>query len=257
MASETTNQSPKSSQEKSTALEKIKSGKVKMHSKLYFVLKTLLWAIGAVLIFIASVYLVNLLFLVLHKSGLWLLPTFGPKGMKVFLSNFPWILLLIVLIFVALLEILIRRFSVAYKRPMIYSILAILVLISLIGFLIQKSSFNEHILKQVEKGHLPITNRFYNRYGMQRPENVYFGVVIKINNDKSFFIKEDNGTLRKVEILSSTYFPQKINIKEGDYIMVMGRMINGIIRAEGIRKIDDLEKKFNPPPFSPSFLPPD
>ncbi|MBP8994370.1 MAG: hypothetical protein KBG30_11270 [Bacteroidales bacterium] len=247
------NQNPK----KENALDKIKKGEVKMRPRIYFIFRILLWVLGIILIFIAGVYLVDLIFIVLHKSGLWFTLGFGPKGIMIFLGNFPWVLLLITLIFVALLETLIRRFSITYKRPLIYSVLAILILISLVGFFIQKSSFNEHILKRAEEGRLPITHHFYNRYGMQKPENVFLGTVVEISNDKNFIIKKEDGTLIKVEILPNTHFPPRFEIKVGDYVIIMGEIKDGVIRADDIRNApypdNSNEGNFGPlPPILPN-----
>lgn len=250
---QTNNQSSQNKQEK-IALDKIKKGEVKMRPKLYFVLKIFLWAIGIILVFIAGVYLTDLLFLVLHKSGLWFIPGFGPRGMMLFLRNFPWILLLITLIFIILLEILIRRFSVAYKRPLIYSILAVVVLVVLTGFFIQKSSFNRHIIQRAEEGRLPMTHHFYTHYGMQRPENIYSGIVVEINDNK-FVIEQDNGNFINVEISQNTRLPQRFEIKEGDYVIIMGKLKGNIIKADGIRKISNREDEFGPLPPSPLKAP--
>ncbi len=115
----TNNQEQKSIKER--VLEKIKSKHIKMRPKFYFVLKTVLLAVGFFMVGALVLFLISFISFHLRASGIWYLPGFGPRGWGIYLRLMPWFLILAGLILILMLEILSKRCSFVWRRPVIYS----------------------------------------------------------------------------------------------------------------------------------------
>jgi len=118
-------------------IEKIKKEEIKMKPKWHFVLKTVLIVLLGVVSF----------FLALFFSS-FILFSFRP---------FPWILFLLVVIFVVTLEWTLREFQIVYRRPIIYSLLIIISLLFITGIVLNKVRFHERI----EKRNIPGIRKIY------------------------------------------------------------------------------------------------
>ncbi len=233
-----------------TVLDKIKEGEIKMRPKIYFVFRAILLATGVVAVFFFSFYLVSFIVFILRATSIFSLPRFGFSGMKTFIVSFPWFLILVVLLFIWLLELLAKRFASVYRRPLIYSVFAIVVLIFIGGLVIYPTRFHENMFLRAREDRLPIMGGFYR--GMGKFPNTTHGIVSEIE-DNSFIIEQSDGQSVVVIITSDTILPFKNGIKEGDVIMVFGEQNkNGVINARGIQKID---KEFDFFPKHPESMP--
>jgi len=106
---------------------KIKKEQIKMRPKIYFILKAVLIALTTLLVAFFVLFLVSFIFFNLRASGAWFLPRFGLPVIGIFFKSLPWLLILITIILIGVLEILVKRFSFAYRRPILYSILFIII----------------------------------------------------------------------------------------------------------------------------------
>src|SRR4030042_4792350 len=127
-------------------LEKIKSGQAKIRPKWHFVLKTLLLAAGVLFGTLALLYLASFVLFVLRQTGSWFLPSFGWRGIMVFLISMPWLLVILGVVFIILLELLVRHYSFAYRNPLLYSLLGIIVFVIIASVFVAKTSFHEGLL---------------------------------------------------------------------------------------------------------------
>lgn len=218
--------------------EKIKSGEVKMRPRACFVLKTLLVVLGIIAITLFVLYLISFIAFVLRASGVWFLPGFGLRGIKPFLFSVPWLLILTAGALIVVLEILVKRFAFSYRRPILYSILAIIAVVFLGGFIIDRTQFHVGLFQQAREGHLPVAGGFYRGFGMPEFHDVHSGVVSEIT-DNGFLIETREGQTLAVIVTSETRFPSGMGIKESDAVMILGERDNGIIQASDIRKIKD------------------
>lgn len=220
-------------------LEKIKKGKIKMKPKSYFVLKTFLFASSIVFTFAITIFLASFIIFLLRASGVFNFPAFGFRGVGMFFTSLPWLLVLFVIIFIIVLEVVAKRFSVVYRRPLVYSILGIIVIILLLGIFVARTPMHSKLFKDVQEGRLPIAGPFYREHFIRPPENVYFGKVLSVI-DNGFEIETKEGKSFSVVISSETRLFQSIKyIKEGDTVIVIGDKDNSTIEAVGIRKITD------------------
>ncbi len=219
-------------------LEKIKSGRVKMRPKAHFVLKTALAALGFILIILFVLYLISFIVFTLRMSGIWFAPGFGFYGIKIFLVSLPWILISIAIILILILEILVKHFSFAYRRPILYSILGIITLALLGSFIIGQTRIHPRFFQQAQERNLPVAGKFYRDFGAGKFRNAHRGVVSEIT-DNGFKIETVRNETLNIIITPETRFPFGKDIKENDIVMILGERDNCAVRAFGIRKVDD------------------
>lgn len=244
------NQEQKSIKER--ILEKIKRGEVKMRPRIFFILKAILIILGFFLFFGFSVFLLSFIHFHLRASGLWYLPRFGLRGFFVFFRFLPWILIFLSLILILILEILAKRFSFVWRRPILYSLLIIIFIVLIFGFFIEKTPFHSKLFFQARQGRLPLMTPIYREFGMPRFKDVHRGIVEELTED-GFLLRKADDELLTVILSSNTQFPFGKEVKEGDSVVVMGKKDDGTINAIGILKIDDqfrvFEQKLPRPPM--------
>lgn len=219
-------------------LEQIKQGEVKMRSKIYFVLKTLLVVLGIFVFALFALYLISFIVFALRASGAWYLSGFGFSGIKASIVLIPWILILVAIVLIVILEILVKRFSFTYRQPILYSVLGIIIFVFLGSFVIGKTGFHPNLFQKAREGRLPVAEKFYRGYGMEKFHNVHKGVVSELT-DNGFIIKTYNDEVLVVIITDKTRFLFKDDIKIGDMVLILGERDNDIITADGVRKIND------------------
>ena len=114
-----------------TLLAKIKEGQMVMRPRWHFVLKAVLGILGMIILAMAALYLISFILFALREAGLLFIPGFGFHGVGVFLFSLPWILILVSLIFIFLLELLVKRYAFGYRKPLLYSLFGVLGLVVL------------------------------------------------------------------------------------------------------------------------------
>jgi hypothetical protein len=149
---------------KDQVMEAIKRGQVKMRPRWHFVLRASLFFTGLTIVSMALVYLASFIIFFFQRTGAISVPVFGFRGIISFLFSLPWLLILFGIIFVVLLELLIRRYSFAYRRPLLYSLLGIIVFASLVGFVVSKTSLHRGFFARAQERKLPIAGPLYRHY---------------------------------------------------------------------------------------------
>lgn len=231
-------------------ISQIKSGDTKMRPRWYFVLKTTFYAISTILVSIILLFIVSLVIFILRKNGVIFVPLFGLRGLGVFILSLPWILISLSIAFVIVLEILIKHYSFSYKRPLLYSLLGIVVITSIGGVIIFKARMHDGLIKYAEDTKLSVIRTFYKEYGLQKLDNVYIGNIKEIFED-GFVMTDSHGENVAVAITENTTLPKNIHLEEGDNVVVLGDLRNWGIEAIGIRmlnnraveKLNNLERK--------------
>jgi hypothetical protein len=234
-------------------LEKIKTGKIKMHPKIYFILKTILIIFGVLIIIPFILFLASFILFSLHINGIWFLPWFGFRGFGMFLNYFPWILILIAIFLIALLEMLTKRFSFVYRRPIVYSLIIVISIVFLASFLINKTTLHPNLFKQARVGRLPLAGPMYRSFGMPEFHDMHRGIISEVM-DNGFIIETERGEKLTINVTSDTNFPPEFTAEEGDRVMVIGERNDDIISAFGIRALEDefdIFDRVSPPPMPP------
>ncbi len=239
--------------------EAIRSGKLKMHSKKYFIARTALIAISIVIIAAALVYLISFVFFVLQTRGVWELSGFGFKGLMPFIISLPWLLLAAAFIFLIGLEFLVKKTTIAYRKPLVYSVSGLMLLVLLAGFGFTKFSLHEKLYNRaIDHNPPPIVGSFYKEFGEHPLHNAHPGMIADINSN-GFIMTTHMGEIMNVVITADTIFIDKQELRIDDQVMVMGDNIDGVITAKaikirdgrGIRSFDKKPGSLRPPMHKP------
>ena len=232
--------------EKSTTLdqilEKIKGDKVKMHSKHYFILELVAIILAIVAAVLLSLYLFSFTLFSLRQNGIWYLSGFGLSGVKASLFLIPWTIIFVVGLLVAGIEFLSRKFSFSYRRPVIYSIGGIILIVILGSFLIDKgTSLHPKFMERANEGRLPIGARgFYESFGVPKGRDVHLGEVLEIE-ENIFQLRTRKREPLRVIVTTKTIFPEGRDIKINDTVIVLGRCNKeGTIKAVGVKKVHNM-----------------
>ncbi len=234
------NNSPQHDTMKEHVLEQIRTGKVHMRPKFYFTLKVLALILTTVVALITSVLLLSYIVFSIRISGQAFLLGFGMQGLLLFFLLFPWKMLLLEIGLIVLLEWLLRHFRFGYRSPLIYTVAGVSSFVLALAFILAMTSLHQMLLKQAEARRLPVFGGFYK--DLRRPPRemgVYRGLVTNIEGN-TFTIREDimgndGTTTRKVLVPPNVEISTLIEI--GDSVFVAGDMMNGAIKAYGIRKL--------------------
>lgn len=217
-------------------LEAIKIGEVKMRPKWHFILKAILGVIGAFIIALALLYLASFIIFISRQTGVWFAPISGFRGWYVFLMSLPWMLVSLLIMFVIVLELLVRRYSFAYRMPLLYSAAGVVLLVVAGGYVVANTSFHGRMFRYAEKNELPMAGRFYREYGHQRFKNIHKGLIEEVA-EKKLIIKDRRGEMLAVLIVPDTRLDFGADFSKGDLVVVFGNRDDHTVRALGIRKI--------------------
>lgn len=145
-------------------IESIKSGKVHMKPRWYFVLKFILNILLAGVVFFASIYLLSFIGLVLHEKDLFNLFDLSPKGMKILMTSIPWIIVMLSVALIMVLYVLVKDHSFVYRKPLAYSFFGLIILIILIGFVIHIFDVNFRFARMGGDDRTPIMGPMHKYY---------------------------------------------------------------------------------------------
>ncbi len=216
-------------------IEKIKSGKITMHSRGYLVWKRMLWILAICLLAAAGIFILSFIIFTLKVSGVWDLPKFGTHGLKEFLIFFPWLFIPAILLFLWLLERFMLQFSFVYKMPIVYSALGLLIITVAGSIIVLKSPLHYKILTYAHNQPLPLAGPVYKFYGHSRPNDFYTGIVTQINKN-SYTLTTADGDQKTVTTNNFTKWFADGPLQNGDCVEVVLEEHNNIISAIVIKK---------------------
>lgn len=145
-------------------IEKLKN--LKMRPKWHFIIKSALIIALFVLIFLLILFITTLLLFYLRRFGIF----FGPYLL---------ILFFLAILFVIIAEMLVNHYALAYRKPVIYSLIIIVFFVMALGFLLDLARFHERI----ERRNLPMIRRIYKMPSPRAPMHENFRIEI-INDDR-------------------------------------------------------------------------
>jgi hypothetical protein len=220
----------------------IQAGRVRMRPRWQFILYSAFGIVGTLLVFFTLIYVASLALFFLRDSGAIFAPSFGVRGWFALLHSLPWLLITLIIMFTLLLEILVRKYSFVYRKPLIVSVLAITALIALCGFAIAQTPFHHNMLMQSRHGGgMPFLGMFY---GPQiRPPHegdVYHGEIVGVFNGGFVLSDIDGEGTTTVYVSPRTRLPYGADFAPGDYVVVVGDgSASGTVQAFGIREIEE------------------
>lgn len=214
----------------------IECGELTMRPKWQFVLKTLLVWFGSLTVVFAILYLTSFILFVLRRSGVSVAPHFGWHGWYAFLLAMPWLLILLLLIFVIILEILVRHYAFAYRRPLLFSALGILVIVVVGGQVVAMTPFHPRLSESADRGHLPVAGPWYRTFGHPHPRNIHKGTITTLTND-GFILYTRRPEILTIIITPRTRLPRGVEIRVTDTVVVFGDRTDHTVYALGVEKV--------------------
>lgn len=142
----------------------IENHKVSMKPRWHFVLLALLRAITAFVVFISVVYLISFTTLIMREHELFKIFEVSPRSVHGFMLGVPWVLVLLSLALLIVLEVLTRKFEFVYKRPMVYSLFALIALVLGAGLVVYRIDREFRFARFGEKPDMPILGPVHKYY---------------------------------------------------------------------------------------------
>lgn len=204
--------------------EKIHSGELLMRPRWHFVLKGALLVAGVAVVLLFILYIISFVLFALRESGLWSVPAFGFSGVLLFLFSLPWVLLSATLVSIALLEILVRRFSFAYRKPFLYSLGGIIVIVFFGSAFVAQEEVHDRVWRFTEKRHIPLIDPLYRGYAVPHMKGVH-PLTVATTTKHGFMAMDRGGETLEVIVGSDTRFPAGFNFVLGDEVVVIGARV--------------------------------
>ncbi len=217
-------------------LETIKCGKIKMQPKWHFWLRTCLVITGALILILTLLYLVSFIIFILHQTGGWFAPSFGFRGWHILFVSFPWLLLLLALIFIISLEIMVKRYAFAYRYPLLYSVSGIMMFVLIGGFIVAATPLHDKLCKYAEKNKIPLAGKFYRELGQRQLNHVYLGKITEPGQNE-FLMESRLGEILRATIASTTRLPLGNDFFQGENVVIFGDRHDNVVDLIGVRKI--------------------
>jgi len=225
------NEPKKSAKEK--ILSAIANGQVTMRPRWHFVLRATLLALGVVLCALAVLYLGSFIAFTLRQTGVLFAPGFGLHGWFIFFRSLPWLLIGVAVLFLVVLEILVRRYAFAYREPLVYVTLGIVAIV--IGGSVFIVPLQRAMFRATRHDDRSFSGQFYRAFGTPRFPDIRRGTVVS-RTGNTFVMEDLGGTQMTVVIASDTRIaPFDANFGPGDVVVVFGNQDGNIVRADGIR----------------------
>lgn len=215
-------------------MQEIESGNVSQHSKNYFVMRALLWGLGLGVCALSAIFVFSFLLFKLRLQGVWVLPELGVGGIRDLLLSLPFFIMLYILGFSIILYWFTKSYSFAYRKPMAYTLLAIILIVTLGGFLVARTPLHLWAYRNF-RGPGPIN--FIYRDAEKTPlHNGVLGEVVSISSNKLDLLTIFKKHCELI-ISDDTFFPNKEEVVAGDFIIARGQNNGNSFYAVGIKEI--------------------
>lgn len=223
---------------KNNLLKKIKSGEIDMKPRWHFMLKAGLLLFGIVVAALLAIYFLSFTIFFIRQTGLFMTPGLGFYGLSYFILTSPWLLIGASLGFLLVLYLLVKHYSFSYKQPLLYSLLA-LVLLALLG----STALNKALLHQRIGGFmadrpLPVMAPMYRQALDERPEGLSVGTITSLTDD-GFVLETERGESLIVSVNSKTRLARGYRYQVGESVLVLGFTRNNEVVARGVRPFDN------------------
>jgi len=228
---ETKEQSPLAT----SILQTIQKDEVRMRPKWHFILNISLLVVGTILACLSLLYLVSFIVFTLRQNGSWFMPSFGAQGWGALFISLPWLLIFWALLFVIIVGFLVKKYSFAYGRPLIYSALGIILFAGIGGFLIALTPLHSELLFQAEEKNLPLAGGMYRQFCNKHPNNITMGEVIE-KIPTGFSLRNQEFEILMVDVSPRTIMPQN-GVQVEEVVVVLGDRQGNIIKAFGVQPV--------------------
>ena len=172
---------------------------------------------------------------------------FGSRGWFELLHALPLTLLLLILVYAIILEILVRKYSFAYRRPLTASLGGIVLLVLGGGFVLAQTSLHRNLAFEERHGRLPppLGMWYKEPFRSSTHGNIHRGtIIVREPVDESlvptrFVIFDSHDGTSTVLLSPGTRFPYGEDFGRGDIVIVIGDSEGtSTMRAFGVREIE-------------------
>lgn len=225
-------------------LEKIEDGSITSHSRSYFYTKKIILVIGLILSGSISIFFGSFIIFSLRQNGGWFVPSFGWPGIGPFLYSIPWFFVGTMIIFLVLLNLLLRSYRFAYRRPLLYIITAVGLSFISITAIVAKIHLHEYLLTQAAESPLPLMRPMYiTHQGSPRSEAITLGLIIEKIDDGFIILSPENEEFN-IRLSERVHLPPNQELSAGKIVVILGKRRGQFIIADGIRILDNENQIF-------------
>lgn len=223
---------------KDEVVSKIKRGEVKMKSRSFFILKTVLSFGLIILLSLLVLYLGSLIVFVFRANDMMLFSGMGFQGIRTILVSFPWYLVILVIILIVLVEVMAKNFSFVYRRPLVYSFIGIVFLVTLGSLVVEAMSVHDSFFDMAKEERLPVAGGMYKHLGRLDIDSAYFGTLLD-KEDGLWKMELESGEKVILDIATMTKgFRVLDKLKEGSGVVVIGEREGDVIEVLNFRGIN-------------------
>lgn len=221
-------------------LERIEQQHVRMKPKWHFVLKSMLFILALSVAVLFLLYLVSLILFTLELNGAWFAPSFGFRGVMLFLVSLPWMLVLLSVLLLLVIELLASHFSFAYSKPMIYSLFVVGGVITIGSFGVAKTDIHDKIYTIAHKNAWDIPGTIYRVEGPEYRQGqlVQMGKITEVITN-GCIITDVKGKEMVVVVTPETRLPEGFVFDEGQLVVVIGNKKGITTTAFGLRQLSE------------------
>ncbi|HTR18484.1 MAG TPA: hypothetical protein VMH91_00690 [Candidatus Paceibacterota bacterium] len=221
-------------------MDAIHSGRVHMRPRWKFVLSGALAALGVIILALTLLFITSFAIFTLRQDGALFVPVFGMRGLFAFFAALPLILITLLVLFLVILEILVRRYRVGYRTPLLVSVLAILVIVVCGGYALERTRIHAGLLHDARlPGGLPPPLDVIYRVGAEHVPGIYHGTIVSMIPGGFLLADENEAGTTTVILGPSTRLPLGGGFDVGDTVVVFGDQASGTVHAFGVREVGD------------------
>ncbi len=216
-------------------MKDIHSGKVKLRSKYVFWAEKLGLGSAVVLTMLLCALAFHILLFYLQATDNLIYLSFGKVGVLAFLESFPYLLVIGFIFLVFLAALLIKKSNISYKRPFVYSIIALLGCVIVGGWALTYTGVAERL--EDEGCNKAQGKSFLRVFFADCAQSRRYGVAGRIFafEPQAVILQTPHG-LRRVMVLSD---PSLKLLARGQFVVVVGQMRDEVFWSEQIQIIDE------------------
>ncbi|OGH76828.1 MAG: hypothetical protein A2469_01995 [Candidatus Magasanikbacteria bacterium RIFOXYC2_FULL_40_16] len=215
-------------------LEQIKTGKVKLRSKYIFLAEKLGLGSSFVLSVLLSILFFNLLLFYLKSADALVYLSFGKRGILAFLESFPYLLIVVFILFVVVSGFIISKTDFSYKKSFSFIALGLIMFVIFSGIMATYTNISEEIDKRIKQNH-PIGGMFrpFMNGAIMMKDRGIAGRLVEV--DKDNIVLETPHGLEVVNIRDCANCVK--DLKEGSFVVAIGERDKA-----GVFKVYDLKE---------------
>jgi len=211
-----------------TLTKKIKTGEVVMRSQLSIWTEKIGLNGSVIVLLVLLITIIGFVIYWINSNNDLLFGGYGKYGLASFFQSFPYIFVVVFILFFLFLIGIFRKFDFSYKRPFFVILFLILSGIMILGWISIKQPIGQRFYKQ--EGRML-------RMGTMNNRNAVSGIVKDTNKNK-IIIEDENKKQIIINLNKETHFPLG-QPKIGDQIRSVGFWDGDIFTAIGVRLFDD------------------